>query len=684
MPNPTELNEKPRPKPQLNPQQEPMMHQGGGHHNPRQHTMESVQGQQGMTAEQLRRQIEQAVEAKLENRGVNQTVDNMNRMMTRPNQEFSQQQQLASAAVAAATKAHMNDDIMRDGTAKTFAKAANGSKTLGDEAFIKPLTRQSVDFGIENDTNTKSTGKKILSSQPRAEKPMSHDTLHTSVSNKMAQEEASDVVQLGTSETEVKVSPQVDNPVADIEVEPPISEVNTPSSAGKINVFFVPNLGDESEISGDDINLSHIAIGGESKQIVSSKFRPVVYLKNEDATGYNAIEIPGVKVKEGYTQIDAFDYARKNHAELKDIAENNDFTKMAHHAFETPNPECRISAAKYASGKDINPYAISEKDAIINVPSIANGHETFNAYEYELAANKSGANVLSVDKVLHNAYLTSLDEDRIANPDIYRDADAFHKRCVDKGEIISDKTIDNATKKERLKQLDADFANSQKQYYADKGLDEASIEHLEKLGYIGVDSVRFKTQVAMSHDLAQSMKNINSENHKIIDGAGKFTVSSDSKDTNFGGYLMQHKNDIIGYIGDKLGISDEEARKHKLHISTPSISQCVSTCVVMYEGFEGQNVDDTVREVVNDMLKEYGDKHARISDKSYAVEKNEIDYCNFKYGNTTAQYAVPTYGSVVERSVPQESQVTLNSELDAGFDAAQQDYYDKMAQGMDM
>lgn len=684
MSNPSELNERPRPKPQQpTNQNEPIMHQnGGGHHNPRQHTMESVQGQQGMTAEQLKRQIEQSVEAKLENKGVNQTVNNMNKMVTRPNGDFEQQQRLASVAVASAIKAHANDDIMRNGTAKTFAKTLDNTQ-FGDEAFIKPLAKQSVEFGVEKDVNTKLSGQKTLSSQPRAEKPMSHGTLNASVSDKMIQKESDGtVVHLGTSETDIAHDiNNTPNLSTDSEIESSVSEPEALS--GKINVFFVPNLGDESEISKNDVKLSYLASNGESKQIVSSKFRPVVYLKDEDAAGYNVINMPGIKVKEGYTQVDALDFAKKNNVELKDIAGNDNFVKMSHHAFETPNPSCIITKKKYISGKDVNPFATSQRDMTLNIPVITYEHEIFNAYEYELASSMSGANVISVDKVLDNIYASSLEKDKAANPDIYRDADAFHDRCINKSKIIKDKSLDNTTKKEKLKQLDIDFANAQKQYYADRGLTESSIDHLEKLGYIGIDSVRFKTHVSPSHDFSKSMQDISLSNHKIIENAGKFTVNSDSKDTNFGRYLMQHKEDILGYIGDKLGTSDEDMHKQTIHISTQSVSNNVSTCVVIYEGFEDQNIDSTVREVVGDVLKEYGDKHATISDKSYSVEKDEIDYCNSKYGNITAEYAVPKYGSIIEEQVHQEPQTTLDEFC---YDVAkdENDYYDRMVQGMSM
>lgn len=688
MPNPSELNERPILKhPQVNPQQqEPTTNHDGGHHNPRQHTMESVQGQQGMTAEQLRRQIEQSVEAKLENKGVYQTAENMNKMVTRPNHEFAQQQQLASAAIAAAVKAHTNDEIMRNDTSKAYTRAVGASKTLGDEVYIRPVPKKAVEFGMENGNTANPTGKKTLSTQPRAEKPVSHNILHSSAEHKVVQEEASDVVQLGTAAITAPSEPDTDNNAEHTGSEQPISDVQSPS-AGKINVFFVPNLGDESEISNDDVKLSHIAVDGKSKQIVSSKFRPVVYLKTEEATGYETIDIPCVKVKDGYSQVDAFDYARKNGVELKDIAQNDSFQKMSHHAFETVKPECRIAGRKYSSGTEINPFAVSEKNTILNVPVITTGNEMFNAYEYELAANTAGAVSPSVDDVLNKAYELSLNEDRDKNPDIYRDSDAFQKRCADKANVLRDKGINKEARDKKLQEIDDAFVDAQRQYYVDKGLDNTNIEHLEKLGYIGVESVRFRTHISVSSDLANSMKDISGEKHQILDGAGKFTISSDSTGTNFGGYITQHKDDILGYIGDKLGISDEEGRKHRLHISTPSISDGVSTCVVMYSGFEGKDVDTTVRDVINDVLKEYGDNHARMGNKTYAVEQNEIDYCNFMYSKSTAQYAVPPYGTTAERSVSQQPQTTLNSELDAGFDAAQQAYYDSLAQenaGIDM
>lgn len=623
--------QQPKPKPVNSPNG----YNGFENHHPKQRNGESVQAHPGMTAVEIQRQILQATEMKLENKGVNKTVNDMNRMVTHSTPDFLQQQRESDAAVAAAAKAHDNDKIMRDSVGDVFRKAVSSASL--DDAFIKPVPKKPSQFGMGTDkSNSPHMSKKILSaSQQKPQRPQN------AAVDKSTGTDVSDVVQLGTSEFKNDIP----------------------------SVFFVPNLRMESERTNEDINLSRTVSNGQTRYTALAKMIPVVYLKDNAAENYNQIDIPGVSVKDGYKQISAYEYASDNGIKLSDMIDRSD----------VKNPSLKFQSIAYTSGDAINDFATSENTIDIKVPVMSEGNNSVNAYAYAMANN------LSVDKIFNDAYAQSIETDKKSHSGIYDDMAIFHQRCVDKQSIMKNASLDDSEKERRIRQLDSAFVEKQKRNYENSGLDDKAISHLEDIGYIGIDAIRFKTHIADIENIVDNMKSINHPDRQIVDGAGKFTISSNSKDTDFGQYLLHHKDDIINYVGDKLGLSDDESKSTHLYLSTPSSSDGVTTSVLVYDGFCGDNVDDTIRKTVCDLLAEYGDTYVQLGNKTYGVEQGELDYCNTKYGSISAPYAVPAFENQFEKIESKPKQTTLDSELSVGYDIAADEYYANMAaQQMDM
>lgn len=660
---------KPKPqekKPRL--QGQPQGGNGGAHrHNPRQHSMENVQPHPGMTAAEIQRQIQQAVDAKLENKGVNANVEKINGMLTRANPDFAHNQAEASAAVNASAKAHENDKIMRDDASKAFADAVHAVHSSKNDMFIKPIPKkQSNVFGMETDNKPLSGNKKVLSSGPRADKPVSAMNIKQAATEKypttiadnesVVDDKDESVINLGTKTSN---TPSQEQPA--VKPEAPDNPITNPNSvaAGKVNIYFVPNLGSASDINKSDMDITNIAVGGRSKQVASPKFMPVIYLDTNKAKGYEHLNIPGVGVKDGFAQVDAYDYAKKNNVELKDIIDETRFSNMLTPVSKDGKLDCRIARKPYQKNENITPFSFSKDNITINVPCANNQ----NAYEYCFASNLAGQNI-SVDDVLKSASKASIIEDKKANQGIYDDYNALSARMTKKNNIMHNKSLSREERAEAYQQLDEDFTNKQRDDYRSKGLGEKAIEHLEKIGYVGVDAARFKSHVALNPSSVESMKDLQSPNHAIVEGAGKFTISSDSDDTDFAGYLMSKKDDMLGYLGDKFG-TPEESKDQNIYISTPQTVNGVSTCVLVYDGFKGENVDAMIRKQVSDVLNEYGDAHAKQSNMTYAVEQDELDVCKNHYSDICAPYSVHTYDNSIQTPVNDNNNYILDESLDA-------------------
>jgi hypothetical protein len=115
--------------------------------------------------------------------------------------------------------------------------------------------------------------------------------------------------------------------------------------------------------------------------------------------------------------------------------------------------------------------------------------------------------------------------------------------------------------------------------------------------------------------------------------AGKFNVDfiSNDNDVNVVDYLSQHKCDIIGYIGDELGMSDDESENCKLYYSPQSTSpNNNSSFTVAYSGFKSHgNVENkrfvgtVVKRTLSDVLDEIRVNY-NIGDIHH-VEQQELD-----------------------------------------------------------
>lgn len=674
----------PKPKPPM-PAQQPdprQMHHGPHDEhgaNPHMLTQETPNIQQGMTAKQIQQQIEAATQAKLQNKGVPQTARKM-RMMTQQDPEFAQRQQAAKAAVSAAVQATTGEQLLQADSADNFSRVMSMVKPLDNSSFVQTVARPTPTFGMEDATGKTVRGKKTLSMGARQDKPIdaSYKQTQVDVDKKREQTRRSD-------------EPQSDVILGNASVDQSVQATPTsPTAVDKIKVFFVPTTCDAEKMTNEDFNYTHIAVGGQEQQVAVSKFRPVVYLKNEDAIGLKPVDIPGVKIKDGYTQVDANEYATSKGVFLKDVMDETGREQMIEHAASQKPRDYQIAVQKLSAGTHINDFATSMNDVSLNVPVVADGTNNYNVYDYNLSSIGDGHGATMIKTILNNIHNTSLENDRHMNPEIYGEIDAFDKRCLDKSDIIQQRL----PKKERdaaFAKLDADYEHAQTQRYMNSGLDDESIAHMKALGYIGVDSTRFASHIAPTNNLSSYMQNITTnDSHRIVDGAGKFTINGGSEGTNFGEFLMQHKSDILDIVGNNLGVSDEASRNQKLHISTPSTSGNVSTCVMVYEGFDGcdmTQVDKAMRDAVKSILADYGDKHVQTSSKSYAVEQGELDICNTRYAHNTPQYAVLPYRedtkqpNVTPQPTPQmqNEPITLDNSLSAGFDAAQ-DYYNQMAQ----
>jgi hypothetical protein len=625
--------------------------------NPRNHTAEGVNVQPFMTTEDIRRQIEQSVDAQMMEVDRNVAKMKSTGAMT---SDFAERQRAAQMATAAAMKSVEKEDILKAASFDKFKQTNENTNALDDTSFVKHVEKKASfdsEFGMKDD-NKLNKNKKTLSSEPRGEKPASKTLKDTT-------QPASTF----TTNAPVVDAPVVDAPVVDAETH------KTQPSIDKIDVFFVPNaLIDKSK---NDVLFSSIVSSGKENQIVSTKFRPVVYLKEEDAANYERVDISGIKVKDGYVQVDALDFAKKNGVNLHDVAESKNRLDILGYAMKSSTPECQIAVQPFEKGQPINDFAISEVKTNINVPVVVDGTKAYNAFECELVT-RATRHEISVDKVLKNAYASSKDEDERVFSELYSDKN--YQTELYNQSIESD--MMRLFTKEGREEISQDFAELQKRHYTDKGLSSEKIAHLEKLGYIGFDSFVFKEHISGARDFVNNFGDLSQKSHQIVDGAGKFAVIGNSPNTDFGGFLMQHKEDIIDSIGSKIGFSSEESRKQKIHISTPSVLSTQSTtiaCAITYEGFIGKDskeIDDAIRESIQEVLDQYGDKHVELG-KTYAVEQFELDMCNNPVDvNRKPEYVVLPYGvepPAKPKSEPKEPETpTLN-------DDALMDYYVQMA-----
>lgn len=243
---------------------------------------------------------------------------------------------------------------------------------------------------------------------------------------------------------------------------------------------------------------------------------------------------------------------------------------------------------------------------------------------------------------------------------------AANERLKKRKEIFLNKNIDKKSRFDMLNKIDEDYVNKQRSDFAEAGFSDKSIHLLENAGYIGVDSAIVRSQLGID-DVTPGNVNL-----KGVPNAGKFVVESTSfKPTQFGEHLKKHQDDIIGFVGDKLGLTDEPdfAKNQKIYITEPSRNEDVTSCVVMYSGFDGvdgKKLDSAVRDVISKSLEEFGDTYARLGKKTYSVTNDELT-------NASINMQMES-----EKNEPKVSNTFETQDIDPSLDSRYQSYLEQM------
>lgn len=157
----------------------------------------------------------------------------------------------------------------------------------------------------------------------------------------------------------------------------------------------------------------------------------------------------------------------------------------------------------------------------------------------------------------------------------------------------------------------------------------------------------------------------------------KFIISG-KKNSSFADYLGKHSRDIAGYVGDELGITDENILNQNVYISPAQQFKNTTSCVLIYSGFDGvdlKNTEAAVRKVVQSMLKEHGEANVKLGAETYPVTKEELNYCKEEFAD---KQVVNNY----KTAEPENN--SLDPSLERGYDASMDEYYAQMANDMQM
>ena len=167
--------------------------------------------------------------------------------------------------------------------------------------------------------------------------------------------------------------------------------------------------------------------------------------------------------------------------------------------------------------------------------------------------------------------------------------------------------------------------------------------------------------------------NANAEN-LVKNTSGKFIISGRKDD--FSKYLKDHQSDLIGYVGDELGITDEHIENQNVYVTQPEQYKGTTSLVIVYNGFDGAKPDmvqNAVRNVVFNMLTECKSK-AKVGKDTYPITTDELSFCKSNFAPKTNEPIQDPSANMQEEAI--------DSGLEHEYDAAMENYYANMASDM--
>jgi len=633
---------------------------------------ETVQASLTQTADQIQKQVQQATEMKLQNSGVYEKSDSMKKMLSGNNQAYMQGQSEVAKAFAAGEKNAKDYDAMQLNTDKHTSMLQDAAKAVTDDILFTAAqtisNNKSINkskFGMEDSENK--AIEKTLSSASRMDRPQASGKGKVLTSPVV---DDGNVIKGGTSFEQTANTQSDDSGIIHDEsvvINKPVVANDKASGIPMISVYFVPDFDTKG-------HTGKAASKGRTAMVDAVRFKPVVYVLTDIASSYKEIKSDYYQVQDGMTQVDAFDYAKKNGCTLADIMKNdNNYVEMMNNASIAKSSfPLKLSRYQSMAGDAVSPFATMTSPYQGYVASVYG--QGYNADAFAAATYAVDKDSPKVKDMLETSYQTSVDNDRAKYPQIYDEIDTANEYVMAKKNIMnSDSYSDKRLKYKAVLDLDNDYVNAQKIRYENSGFPTDEISVLEKIGQIGIDSIEIKT--LLKTDITP--ESIYSEYNQPVANSGVFTITSDSyKNTNFGQYLKQHQADINGYIGDSFGYADDDKNAPSINVvDAGRTANGRTSCAIVYTGFDGESTngksfDEVAREAISSSLIEYGDSRARISKNTYSATQNEINYA----GSYVSPYKlnVPIFDIDAENVKSTDKQVTLDASLSAGYDAAKE------------